>query len=140
MKKVSLFITLLFLSQAVISFGQKDPVVENIVKEATDNSQLEKLAHELMDVIGPRLVGSPQMQQAHEWAVEKYKGWNITAKNEKWGEWRGWERGISHIDMIAPRVKSLQGMQLAWSPGTGGKTVTADVIILPDLADSVAFQ
>jgi hypothetical protein len=118
----------------------KDPVVDAIVKEANENSQLEKLGHELLDVIGPRLVGSPQMLQANEWAVAKYKEWNINAKNEKWGEWRGWERGVSHIDMIAPRVKSLEGMQLAWSPSTAGKTVTADVVILPDLADSLAFQ
>ena len=122
MKKVAILIIQISLLSVSFCFAQsKDPVVESIVKEATENSQLEKLAHELMDVIGPRLVGSPQMQQAHDWAVAKYKDWNITAKNEKWGEWRGWERGVSHIEMVSPRVKSLEGMQLAWSPGTGGK-------------------
>ena len=80
------------------------------------------------------------MQQAHDWAVAKYKDWGITARNEKWGEWRGWERGVTHIDMVSPWTKSLQGTQLAWSPGTNGKTVTGDVIILPDVADSLAFQ
>lgn len=118
----------------------KDPVIEAILKEASQNSQLEKLGLELMDGIGPRLVGSPQMQKAHEWAVTKYSGWGITARNEKWGEWRGWERGITHVDMIHPRVKSLEGMQLAWSPGTGGKTITADVIIVGDTPDSISFQ
>ncbi|HEY1022022.1 MAG TPA: M20/M25/M40 family metallo-hydrolase, partial [Flavisolibacter sp.] len=113
---------------------------ESIVKEATENSQLEKLAHELMDGIGPRLVGTPQMQQAHDWAVAKYKTWGIPARNEKWGEWRGWERGVSHIDLVYPRLKSLEGMQLAWSPSTKGKGVTAELIILPDVADSLAFQ
>lgn len=141
MRKVSqLFLLILLLSYNLSIAQTKDPIVEGIVKEATENSQLEKLAHELMDVIGPRLVGSPQMQQAHDWAVAKYKGWNITAKNEKWGEWRGWERGVSHIDMVSPRVKSLEGMQLAWSPSTAGKEVTAEVIIIPDVVDSVAFE
>jgi len=140
MRKVSKFFLLVLLVSGNLSIAQtKDPIVEGIVKEATENSQLEKLAHELMDVVGPRLVGSPQMQQANDWALAKYKGWNITAKNEKWGEWRGWERGASHIDMVYPRVKSLEGMQLAWSPSTGGKDVIAEVIIVPDLADSVAF-
>jgi carboxypeptidase Q len=118
----------------------KNPVVEGIVKEATEKSQLETLAHELMDQIGPRLVGSPQMQQAHDWAVAKYASWGITARNEKWGEWRGWERGITHIDMVSPWVRTLEGTQLAWSPNTSGKTVTAEVITLPDAEDSVAFQ
>jgi carboxypeptidase Q len=141
MRKISGYLLVVTLLLGSNSFAQRnDAIVDGIVKEATENSQLEKLAHELLDVIGPRLVGSPQMQQANEWAVAKYKSWNIAAKNEKWGEWRGWERGASHIDMVSPRVKSLEGMQLAWSPGTGGKTITADVVIVPDLADSLAFQ
>lgn len=145
----SLFVTVAFCATS-FTFAQrpgfapaqaiKDPVVDAIVKEATENSQLEKLAHELMDGIGPRLVGSPKMKQANDWAVAKYAEWGITARNEKWGEWRGWDRGITHIDMVAPWVKSLEGMQLAWSPGTGGKTVTGETIILADAADSMAFQ
>ncbi|WP_460678712.1 M20/M25/M40 family metallo-hydrolase [Mucilaginibacter koreensis] len=115
-------------------------VINSMMQEETANSQLEKLAHELIDGIGPRLVGTPQMKQANDWAVAKYKSWGVSARNEKWGEWRGWERGISHIDMVSPRVKSLEGTQLAWSPGMGNKTVTAEVVVLPDLADSVAYQ
>ncbi|NCD70219.1 M20/M25/M40 family metallo-hydrolase [Mucilaginibacter agri] len=124
-----------------ISFAQtsKSEVIDAIVKEENSNSQLEKLAHELFDEIGPRLVGTPQMKQANDWAVDKYKSWDIQAHNEKWGEWRGWERGVSHIDMVSPRVRTLEATQLAWSPGMGKKTVTAEVIILPDLADSAAY-
>src|SRR3954466_3918463 len=66
-------------------------VIDGMMQEETNNSQLEKLAHELFDGIGPRLVGTPQMKQANDWAVAKYKSWNIDAHNEKWGEWRGWE-------------------------------------------------
>jgi carboxypeptidase Q len=120
--------------------AQTNPVVEKIIREGTDNSQLEKLAHELFDRIGPRLVGTPQMMQANEWAVAKYTGWGIPARNEKWGEWKGWERGVTHIDMITPRVRSLEGTQLAWSPSTRGKSVSAGLIIIPDVADSMAFQ
>ncbi|MBC7655189.1 MAG: M20/M25/M40 family metallo-hydrolase, partial [Oligoflexus sp.] len=54
--------------------------------------------------------------------------------------WRGWQRGITHIDMVSPRIKSLEGTQLAWNPSTSAKGVTANVIILPDLADSIAFK
>ncbi len=134
-----LFVALILISSP--SFAQtKDPIVEGIVKEATENSQLEKLAHELMDGIGPRLVGSPKMQQAHDWAVTKYTAWGIVAKNEKWGEWRGWERGISHIDMMSPWIKTLEGTQLAWCPSTNGKAVVAEVIIVPDVEDSITFQ
>ncbi|RDC65708.1 M20/M25/M40 family metallo-hydrolase [Adhaeribacter pallidiroseus] len=135
----SLYLALFLLPGSIAVAQTKDPVVESIVKEANENSQLEKLAHELIDVIGPRLVGTPQMKQAGDWAVAKYKDWNISARNENWGEWRGWERGISHIDLVSPRTESLEGMQLAWSPGMK-KAVTAELIIIPDLADSTEFK
>src|SRR5690606_9992631 len=118
----------------------KDPIVNAIVEEATNNSQLENLAYELLDRIGPRLVGSPNMLKAHEWAVNKYKSWGIDAKNEKWGEWRGWERGITHIDLISPRIKSLEGTQLAWSPSTPKKGINAEVVLIPEASDATAFQ
>jgi hypothetical protein len=142
MKKV-FFTAVLALGFSLISIQAQDtnPVIEAIIKEANDNSQLENLGHEMLDVIGPRLVGTPQMQQAHDWAVAKYKSWGVTARNEKWGEWRGWERGITHIDMISPRVQSLRGTQLAWNPSTSEKGVTADVITLPEhIKDSLSFQ
>jgi hypothetical protein len=140
--KPFVLIVLVNLVSIAAGYGQATDtlLIRKIVKEATNNSQLEKLAHELIDGIGPRLVGTPQMQQANEWAVAKYKSWGVNARNEKWGEWRGWERGISHIDMVYPRVRTLEGTQLAWSPSTGGKTITADLVIIPDLADSSAFR
>ena len=142
MKKLlqCLVVVLFVTANHCFSQGKDSLMVASIIKEATENSGLEKMADELLNGIGPRLVGSPKMQQAHDWAVARYKNMGITARNEKWGEWRGWERGITHIDMVAPWVKTLEGTQLAWSPGTGGKAVTAGLIIIPDLADSMAFQ
>lgn len=117
-----------------------DPLVQQIVKEVNENSHLEQLAHELLDIVGPRLVGTPQMDNAHNWAVETFKKWGISAQNQQFGEWRGWERGISHIDLVHPRVKTLYGTQLAWSPTTGGKPVEGEVVVLPNVKDSVEFQ
>lgn len=139
MNKKLLF-SALFLCASASVFAQDRKVIDNIVKEVNENSQLEKLAHELLDVVGPRLVGSPQMKQANDWAVKKYSDWGISAKNEKWGEWAGWERGITHIDLVSPRVRTLEGTQLAWSPSSNGKAINAEAIILPAITDSVSFQ
>src|SRR5690606_35287993 len=114
-----------------------DPVVEQIINEAKNNSELELLEFELLDVVGPRLVGTTQITHANEWALKTYQRWGIYAKNQQFGEWHGWERGISHIDMTYPRQKTLAGTQLAWSPTTKGKAIEAEVIALPDIKDSV---
>ncbi len=108
MKRINLFlIVLIFLSsftlKAQVSERAKE-IASKIEKEANENSQLENLAHELLDVVGPCLVGTPQMEKANDWAIARYK---------EWGKWRGWERGITHVDLVSPRVVSLSGMQLA---------------------------
>lgn len=125
-------------AKAQVSDEAKE-IASKIVAEANENSQLENLAHELLDVIGPRLVGTPQMENANDWAIKKYASWGIKAKKEEWGKWRGWERGITHIDLVEPRVVSLSGMQLAWSGSTGPKGITSGLVNIPDLADSLAF-
>ena len=141
MRKIALLTVSLMLFISSVGVGQQtDQKVQDIVNEATDNSHLKGLAHELMDVIGPRLVGTPQMKEAHDWAVDKFESWDISARNEEWGEWKGWERGITHIDLLEPRVVSLDGMQLAWSPATPDSGVKGAIVTIPDVADSMAFQ
>jgi len=130
---------LLIISIFSVHILSAQSVVEKIVQEENNHSQLQTMAHELLDGIGPRLVGTPQMKKANDWAVDKYTSWGITARNEQFGVWKGWERGITHIDMLSPRVKSLEGTQLAWSPSTKGKSTKAEIIIIPDVVDSTAF-
>jgi len=114
-------------------------VVNAIIQEATENSQLKRMSHELMDGIGPRLVGSSKMLQASNWAIAQYEQYGIPARRENYGTWRGWDRGITHVDMISPWTKSLEATQLAFCPATK-KAVKGETIILADVADSLAFQ
>ncbi len=134
----------LFLSSYATTFPQSfptdDPVIKRIWTEAMDSSQLPLLAHHLLDVIGPRLTGTPQTVRAHEWLVDTYRSWGIAALNEQYGTWRGWERGVTHLDLLQPRLRTLEGTMLAWSPPTPKGGVTAPLIILADVTDSLAFQ
>jgi hypothetical protein len=140
LKHYLLLIAFLLIPLSGSQAQDAETIIEKIEKEATENSQLKKLGHELMDVIGPRLVGTPQMNQAHEWAVSTFNEWGIEASNQQWGTWRGWERGVCHIDLMAPRVVSLHGRQLAWSPSTPEGGITADMVALPQVSDSLAFD
>ncbi|MDN6309268.1 MAG: M20/M25/M40 family metallo-hydrolase [Psychroflexus sp.] len=140
MKKNLRTLLSLFLVVGAMHVQAQEQMVDKIVKEANENSKLEEIAHELIDVVGARLVGTPQMQQAHDWAVEKYASWDISAENQEYGTWRAWERGITHIDMVEPRVSSLDGQQLAWSPSTRKRGETAEVIILPEAASPEEFK
>jgi hypothetical protein len=140
-KTIKLLLAIMLLFSGALYAQDKDAVIQGMIKEANENSQLERLAHELLDVIGPRLVGTPQMEQASQWAINQYKEWGIDARQEKYGTWRGWERGITHIDMVSPRVQSLEGTQLAWNPGTSSKGVTAEAVVLPKNIESAdAFK
>src|SRR5699024_4547897 len=142
MRKHLLFLLLIFFSLSIFAQDQEQ-MVQNILKEVEQHSDthLKLNAHELFDLIGQRLVGTKKMKEANDWEEEKKKSYVIEEEYQKWGVVRSWERGITHIYMISPCVKTLAGTQLAWNPGTSKKGVKADVVILPDnIKDSISFQ
>jgi hypothetical protein len=120
-------------------FPTSDATLQRLWRLGMDSSQLQPLAQALFDSVGPRLTGGPGLLAASNWVIGKYKSWGIDAKRENYGTWRGWRRGTSHIDLVSPRVRSLEGTMLARSPGTKGTPVTAQAIVLPKFKDSTEF-
>ena len=72
--------------------------------------------------------------------VKNYESWGIKSYLHEWGVWRGWERGITHIDMLKPRVRTLAGRQLAWSPSTSKRGVTAELTKIPQINNKEDFE
>lgn len=130
-----------FLPQALGAqqFPVDDPVIKAIWAEGMENSQIYPLAQTLSDSIGPRLPGSPAFDAAAHWILQTYQSWGISGRTEEYGTWRAWERGLTHADLMEPRIRSLDGMMQAWSPGTNGP-VTGSVAILPDRSDTNALE
>jgi hypothetical protein len=133
----------LALSPAFFASGSaqapSDSILARIWTLGMDSSQTERLAQVLFDSIGPRMTGTAGLKHGNDWLVRTYTAWGITARNEKYGTWRGWRRGYSHIDLIEPRVRTLEGTMLGFSPGTRKKDLTATTVILPRFPDSTAF-
>lgn len=121
------------------TFPTDNAALRHIWALGMDSSRTEPLAQVLLDSVGPRLSGTAGQKSGNDWLVRTYQSWGIDARNEKSGTWRGWRRGHSHIDLIAPRVRTLEGTMLGFSPGTRGKDLTASTIILPRFADSLEF-
>ena len=144
--KFTTFLTVSTLLTSVYSNAQKveadvnAPVyVKEIINKANNESQLENLAFELLDVVGPRLVGSPEMKQAQDWVIDTYKKWGIDAESQKYGKWKSWQRGTQSIEMTYPRIKSLEGQQLAWNANLK-KPVEAEVITMPYFKNEAEFK
>src|SRR5262245_24452879 len=119
-----------------------DPVVQRIYDEGMKRSQAARLAQVLMDSIGPRLTGSPANRAANDWLLRTYKGWGVDAKNEQYGTWRDWTRGLSGLEPVAPPRRVLEATMHAWSAATPAGGVTADVALIPPasvLGDSAGF-
>mgnify|MGYP002780679666 FL=1 len=123
---------------AAQTFPTADPVLQRIWEEGTKNSQLKPLAQALLDSVGPRLTGSPGQAAADQWALAQYRAWGIPARAERYGTWAGWRRGVTHVDLLQPRVRSLEATMLPWSPGTQGP-VSAPVVALPAAAGPQEF-
>jgi len=141
MLRLLLLLTLGFVGPAQAqTFPTEDPVIRRMWQEGMEEgSQAFELAQALMDSIGPRLMGSPAYADAADWIVDRYAEWGIEAERQVYGTWLGWERGTSHVDLIEPRIRTLSGMMMAWSPGTDGP-VEADVLLMPTFEDAGAFE
>ena len=119
---------------AAQSFPTNDPVLRRIWTLGMDSSQTERLAQSLLDSVGPRLTGTPGQRAANDWALARYRAWGIDARTEQYGTWKGWRRGVTHVDLVQPRVRTLEAIQLAWSPSTPrGAPVEAGVVIFPNV-------
>jgi len=122
------------------TFATDDPVIERMWEEGIGNSQTQRLAQALMDSIGPRLAGSPEFDAAGAWLLAMYGEWGVPARKEEYGTWRGWRQGTLHVDLVAPRVQTLEAELLAYSPGNGGP-VEGEVVVVPqDLSEETARQ
>ncbi len=115
------------------TFRTDDPVIRQMWTIGMEQSQTEEMAQILTDFIGPRLAGSKNLDAAADWALSKYEEWGVPARKEQYGTWNGWEFGITHVDLIAPRVSTLEAEVLAWSPGTNGP-MEGDVILVPEFS------
>src|SRR5512138_654027 len=123
------------------TFRSADTVIRKMWQVGIEQSQTEKLAQALIDSIGPRLSGSPGFASAVDWVEGKYKSWGIPVKREQYGTWRGWRQGTVHMELTSPRVQNLEVELLAWSPPTPKNgPVEGDVVVIPELADSVAAK
>lgn len=112
--------------------------------EETNNSKIMWIIHEIADVYGPRVTGTPNLKAADDWAVMTMTSWGLAnAHLEPWTfqppsaatPVPGWENMELSADAVTPFHGQLMVMPLAWTPGTKG-VVTAQVVILqpPGLA------
>jgi carboxypeptidase Q len=105
--------------------------VQQIRAEGLDRSRLDNLAQHLLDVIGPRLTGSPAMKQANQWAAATLREWGLqNVVVEPWGEFgRGWERVSYSGRILTPFVQPLDAMPVAWTGSTRG-TITGNAVVV----------
>lgn len=105
--------------------GQEKVDLESITRiryEGFHNSKIMEIASGLMDGIGGRLTGSPNMKKANEWTRDKLSQFGlVNAHLEPWSPFgRGWSNEYVDVRMISPDNAPLIAYAKAWTPGTNG--------------------
>jgi hypothetical protein len=108
-----------------------DSTILRMWEEGWTNGQAGKLMQVLADSIGQRLTASPNAERASAWVMKMYNEWGISTRRHQYGTWNSYRRGINHIDLIEPRVRTLEGTMLSWSPGTGNRPLEGEAVVLP---------
>lgn len=121
------------------NYPTDDPTIRAIWTEAMDSSQAWMIGQALLDSIGPRLTGTPAADRANAWATSRLRSWGVEARSETYGTWKGWERGVSHVDLLEPRVRTLDATLMAWSPGTEG-TLQGGIVTFPPVSEAADFD
>jgi carboxypeptidase Q len=113
-------------------------VYAQIRAEETNNSKIMWIIHEVADVYGPRLTGTPNLKAADNWAVKTMSSWGLA--NTHLEPWTfqppsaatpvpGWENMELQADAVLPFHGQLMVKPLAWTPSTKG-VVTARVVLI----------
>ena len=111
-------------------------VYSQIRGEETNNSKIMWIIHEVADVHGPRLTGTPSLKAADDWALKTMTSWGLAnAHLEPWTfqpsgaatPVPGWENMELLADAVSPFHGQLMVKPLAWTPSTSG-VVTAQVV------------
>jgi len=101
---------------------------QRIRDEGLNHSHVMEFATALMDGIGPRLTGSPNLKKANEWTRDTLTKIGLeNAHLEDWGEFGlGWQQLNTWARMVTPDTAVLILQATPWSPSTPGP-VTGDV-------------
>ncbi len=104
---------------------------QRIRDEGLNHSHVMEFATALMDGIGPRLTGSPNLKKANEWTRDTLSKIGLeNAHLEDWGEFGlGWQQMNTWARMVTPDTAVLIVQATPWSPSTPGP-VTGDVVFV----------
>jgi carboxypeptidase Q len=135
MKKFVRVVCVLFVVTSAASVWPQErekvdlETISRIRYEGFHNSKVMDYAMGLMDSIGERLTGSPNMKRANEWTRDQLSAMGLSnAHLEAWGPFgRGWANQYSNLRMTSPDVVTLIAYPKAWTPGTNG-TVQAKCV------------
>ncbi|HEX9500503.1 MAG TPA: peptidase M28, partial [Thermoanaerobaculia bacterium] len=117
--------TAAFLLLTTAAFAAETPdltMQTRIRQEEFRNSKVMEIASGLMDFVGARLTGSPNMKRANEWTRDKLAEFGLSnAHLEPWGPFvKGWSYEYISLRMTSPDVVQMWALPRAWSASTNG--------------------
>ena len=112
------------------SYELPQPAKENLDYNMYQQIRIEGLTHShvmeyasaLMDGIGPRLTGSPNLKRANEWTRDQLAAMGCSnAHLEDWGEFgMGWQQLNTWTRMASPDTAVFITQAAPWSPSSNG--------------------
>src|SRR5579864_4598177 len=109
---------------------------QRIAAEVTAHSELMKNLEHLTTQIGPRLTGSPQMQAASQWTLQRFRDYRIDAHLETTQIAHSWTRGRDTAEIVTPISRAVPIRSFGWGKATPGAiTGTVKALDIKTLAD-----
>ena len=101
--------------------------------QETKDSQLMWFLHEVTDVYGPRLTGSPGLRASQDFAVGQMVKWGFSNVHlEAWDfNHPGWQNWELEANAVSPFQQPLNVRAISWTPGTNGPVQGPVLVVEP---------
>jgi carboxypeptidase Q len=142
-----------FTAVAIVGLAAANVGVAQVLSDAPDlvmygrirdegnvRSRAMDYATELMDGIGPRLTGSPNLEKAMTWAMERLAAAGASnVRKESWGEFGlGWQQRNVWVRLVTPYAANFVATAAPWSPSTSGP-IAGEVVPVRGFNDERGF-
>lgn len=129
---ISIFINFIFSN--VLDDKYKDISIQIISQALTDSTAYNRLAH-MCDKFGPRLSGSPNLENSINWILKEMKKDSLVNVKGERVKVPIWRRGDEYIQLLKPHNRQVNMLGLGGSVSTPRGGIVGELIVVDDFEE-----
>ena len=133
--KLLALIALIAATQSTSWLDPYRPIADRLIAQSQSSDFAWRRLAELTDTFGPRLSGTPNLEQAIDWAAAEMARDGLENVHKEPVMVPKWVRGRESLDLVKPVAQPLVMLGLGGSVGTPPAGIEAEVLVVQSFDD-----